>query len=132
MQQNALHGDNFGNCYSYFSPGYFCLIRFLFYGVLHHIGNMWVSSSTSHSIGKWSKTHQMGKAWKIGTHAFSIAWVLFSIKFPSCGILHHMGNAGVSLPISHCTRKCNKAHRMGRTWEIGTHTFSIVWILFSH
>ena len=26
--------------------------------------------------------------------------------------------------------KCNKTHVMGRTWEIGTHTFPIAWVFF--
>ena len=34
-------------------------------------------------------------------------------------MLHHMGNAWVSSSIFHSTGKCNKTHRMGRTWEIG-------------
>ena len=28
--------------------------------------------------------------------------------------------------------KCNKIHSMGKVWEIGTRTFPIVWVLFSH
>ena len=56
----------------------------------------------------------------------------FPIRFPSYGILQKMGNAWVSLSISHSTRKCNKTHRMGRTWEIGAPTFPIVWALFFH
>ena len=43
-----------------------------------------------------------------------------------------MGNAWVFSSISHSTKKCNKTHGMGRTWEIGNHTFPIVWVLFSH
>ena len=45
---------------------------------------------------------------------------------------HHIGNAWVFPSISHSMGKCNKTHRMGRTWEIGNHTFPIVWMLFSH
>ena len=41
-----------------------------------------------------------------------------------------MGNAWVSLYISHSTGKCNKTHGIGKVWEIGTHTFPIVWVLF--
>ena len=43
-----------------------------------------------------------------------------------------MGNAWVFPSISHSMRKCNKIHRMARTWEIGNHTFPIVWVLFSY
>ena len=49
-----------------------------------------------HSIRKLSKTLRMGKAWEIGSHSLSIKWVAFFIRFPFCGILHHMGNAWFS------------------------------------
>ena len=84
-----------------------------------------------HSMEKCRKTHQMGKAWKISSHTFSIVWVLFSIRFSICSIPHQVGKAWVFPAISHSTRKYNKTHRIGRTWEIGTHTFPIVWVLFS-
>ena len=42
-----------------------------------------------------------------------------------------MGNAWVSPLISQTTGKYKKTHRMRRTWEICTHTFPIVWVLFS-
>ena len=42
-------------------------------------------------------------------------------------MLHHMGNAWVSSLISHSTGKCSKTHCMGRTWEVGIHTFPIGW-----
>ena len=44
---------------------------------------------------------------------------------------HHNGNAWVFPSISHSMGKCNKIHHMKRTWEIGTHTFPKVWLLFS-
>ena len=84
---------------------------------------------------KGSQTNRMGKAWQIGSHTFSIKWVLFSIRFPSCGILYHMVNTWVFSSISHSMGKDRKSlgnlfrgiscktHRMGRTW---------VWVLFSH
>ena len=43
---------------------------------------------------------------------------------------HHMESAWIFPSISHSTGKCNKTHCMGRTWETGTHTFPIVWVLF--
>ena len=61
---------------------------------------------------KDSKTSRMEKAWGIGSHTFSIVWVLFTIRFPSCGILYHMGNALVSPSISHSTGKPTKSYRM--------------------
>ena len=45
---------------------------------------------------------------------------------------HHMGNVWVLQSTFHSTGKCNKTHCMGKTWEIGTHTFPIVRALFSH
>ena len=45
---------------------------------------------------------------------------------------YQMGNAWVLPSIPHSTEKCNKAHCIGRTWEIGTRTFPILWLLFSH
>ena len=59
--------------------GYFFPIRFSFYDILHHMGNVWVFPSISHSTGKCNKTHRMGKAWEIGNHAFPIVSVLFPI-----------------------------------------------------
>ena len=48
--------------------------------------------------GKHNKTYGMGKVWEIDTHTFPIPMVLFPIRFPSCGILKHMGNAHGSCP----------------------------------
>ena len=42
-----------------------------------------------------------------------------------------MGNARVFPSISHSTKNSNKSHRMNRTWEIGTHIFTIVRVRFS-
>ena len=45
---------------------------------------------------------------------------------------HHMENARVLPLTSHSMGKCNKTHCMGKTLEISTHIFLIVWVLFSH
>ena len=37
---------------------------------------------------------------------------------------------GFSHQISHSIRKVSKIHRMGKAWEIGSHTFSIKCIFF--
>ena len=95
------------------------------------MGNARVSPSICHSTGKCNKTHHMGWPWEIGTHIFPIVWVILPHTIPSLCILHQMGNAWVSLSICHSTGKYNKTHRMGRTWEIGTPTFPVVWALFS-
>ena len=60
----------------------------------------------------------MGNAWEIGSHTFSIKWVVFSITLPSCRILHHMGNAWVFFSISQGMRNSRKTHRMGKAWKI--------------
>ena len=44
----------------------------------------------------------------------------FSIRFSSCGILHHMGNAWVFSSISHSMRRGRKTHQMGKAWETGS------------
>ena len=80
--------------------------------------------SNGESLGNWFpaifyKTHCIWRTWEIGTHIFPIVWVFFSIRFPSCGILHHMGNAWVFSSIPHSMRKGRKTHQMGEAWEIG-------------
>ena len=99
-------------------------IRILWYSSLH--GKCMGFLINSNSMRKFSKNHQMGKACEISSHTFSIAWVLYSIRLPSCGILHHMRNAWVSPSILHRTGKSNKTQ--GKAWEIGTPTFPIVWV----
>ena len=75
----------------------------------------------SHSIRKMSKTHRMGKAWEISSHIFSIKWVFFfSIRFPSCGILHHLGNAWIFSASFHSMGKERKTYQMRKAWEIGS------------
>ena len=54
----------------------------------------------------------------------------FTIQFSSYGTLQHMGNALVFLLISQNAEKYNKTHCEERNWEIGTHTFPIVWMVF--
>ena len=72
------------------------------------------------------------KACDIGLYTFSIVWVLFSIIFPSCSILHHMGMTWVSPSISHSTGKCSKIHWIERGFEVGTHTFHKVQVVLFH
>ena len=67
-------------------------IRFSSYGILHHTGNAWVSSSNFPQHQKSLRNpSNRGKAWEIDSHTFSIRWVLLSIRLRSCGILHHLG-----------------------------------------
>ena len=42
----------------------------------------------------------------------------------------HMGNACIFPSIFHNMAKRSKTHRMEREWEIGAHTFAIVWLLW--
>ena len=89
-----------------------------------------------------SKTPQYGKMqqnpWNgesLGnkySYFFRSMGAFFSFRLSSYGTRHHMGNAWFFPLISYSTGKCNKTDRMGRTWEIGTHTFPIGWVLSSH
>ena len=76
------------------------------------MGNACVFSLISHNMGKDSQSHRMGKVWKIGSQQFPRKHIvcgelgkfvfIFSHsmgaifhRFPSYGVLHHMGNAWV-------------------------------------
>lgn len=85
--------------------------------------NAWVFPSISQSMKKCSKTHRVGKAWKIGTNFFLYVGV-FS--------LYHMENAWISPSVYHSTWKCSKTLWKGRTRKLDTHTFSKIWVLFFH
>ena len=74
----------------------------------------------------------MGESRKLVLIPFLYHGCFFPIRFPPYGILQHMGNTWVLPLISHGTGKCNKTHCIGRNWEIGTHTFPIVWMFFPH
>ena len=60
----------------------------------------------------------MGNAWEIGSHTFSIKWMVFSIRLLSCCILYHMGNAWVFLSIFQGMGNSRKTHRMGKAWKM--------------
>ena len=108
--------------------GLFFLIRFPFYGILHHMGNACIFLLISRNIGKdieWGslgnwfpkisfKTHCMWRTWEIGTHTFPIVWVLFSSRFTFYGIIYNMWNTWVFPSVSHSMGKCNEIHRCGR------------------
>ena len=69
-------------------PWYGCFfpITFTSCGILYNMWNTWVSPSISHSMGKCSKIHWIGRVWEIGTHFFPKVWYFSSIRFPSYGI----------------------------------------------
>ena len=58
--------------------------------------------------GKGGKPPRMWKAWKIGLYVVSISMDAFFIRFPFCGILHHMENGWVSSIFSHVMEKATK------------------------
>ena len=83
-------------------------IRFIFFSVLYKMRNTWVSPSVSPNMGKCSEIHRIGRIQEIGTHFFPDVWTLFLHRFPSYGILYHMGNAWFFPTISNSTGKCSK------------------------
>ena len=103
--------------------GWFFSIRFPSYGILHHMGNAWASSSISHSTGKCNKTHRRGEPGKLVLILFPYYGRFSSIRFRFYGILHHMGNACVFSLISHNMGKDSQIHRMEKVWEIGSRKY---------
>ena len=95
---------------------------------------IWEMHGFSHKFPQYRKMQPMvwGKSEKLIFILFPWYGFFCSIRFASYGILYYMGNTWVSPSISHSPGKCNKTHRMGWTWEIGTHTFPIVCVIFSH
>ena len=94
------------------------------------MGNAWVFPSISHDTGKCNKTHCTRRTWKVGTHTFLMVWLLFSHPFP---VLWYASTYEKYMYFPNNLqqhRKCNKTYCIGRNWEIGTHTFPIVWALF--
>ena len=152
MQQNPSYWENLGNWSSYFSynmgasfplDSHF-MVYFITWEVhvfSHQFPITWEKRQPNPSnreiLGDWVpaisyKTHPMLRTWEISIHTFPILWVLFSIRFSSYGILHQTGNAWVSssnFPL-HQKSLRNPSNR-GKAWEIGSHTFSIRWVLLS-
>ena len=112
--------------------GCFFFIRFPSYGILQHMGNAWVSHKFPTVWKNATKLVVWGKSGKSITILFPQHGCFFPIRFPSYGILQHMGNSSVPPYISHSMGKCNKTHGVEKLWEIDTHTFPIVWVLFCH
>ena len=131
MQQNPSYRDSLGNWYPYFfnSIGAFFLsdchplvyfIIFEMYGLPHQFAIAWENDAKlieQGEPGKWIPIFPLS----LGS--------FFSIRFPCYGILHHMWNPWVSQSIFHSMGKYSKIHRVGRAWEIGTHTFLIAYLL---
>ena len=128
--------------------GCFYSTRFLSYRTLYPMENAWGSPSISHSIGKCSKTHPVGRLWDISTYtSLKIPVVLSVVIFHQISILwytfYRMGNVLFFQSIFNSTGKCSKAHPEGENWNIDTHTvpksmaipfheISILWCSTSH
>ena len=134
MQQNLWHGESLGNWYSYFYHSMHAFFPLDFLPMVYFI--IWEMHGSSRQFlivqENALKPFVWGEPGKLVLTLFRQYGWFFLMRFPSYSILHHMRNALVSQLISHSTRKCNKTHRMGRTWEIGAHTFPILWALFFH
>ena len=128
-QQNPSYWEGLGNWYSYFSHSigaFFHQTPILWYSTLHGKCMGFLINFQQH--GKIQQKPLNGES--LGNfHIFFIVRVLFSIRFPFYGILQYMRNVWVSPSISHSMGKCNKT--LGKSWEIGNHTFPIVWVHFS-
>ena len=111
-------------------------IRFPYFGILHHMGNVWVFPSISHSTGKCNKTYRRGKTWEIGNQTFPIAWVLFSRQIP---ILWYTSSYGkcVGFPINflqYGKMQQNPSYRedLGNWYSYFSHSMGAFFPLDSH
>ena len=69
-----------------------------------------------------------GKSGKLILILFPQYGGFFPIKFPSYGILHHMGNTWVFSPNF---PQHSETYQMGNAWKIASLIFSIKWVTFS-
>ena len=117
-QQNPSYEENLKNWDSYFS--------IVWVHIFHQILILCYSSSYGRCLSFLINFPQHGKVYANPFSAeslrdcfpkvfHSIDAFFFSIRFPSCGIFHHMGNALVLL-ISHSKENYNKTHYMQITW----------------
>ena len=126
-RQNAPYGVNLGNWHSHFSHSMDDFSQYDSHPIACFI--KWEMHGFPHQFPIVQENATKPIVWgEPGTHTFPTVWVLFSIRFPSYGVLHHMGNAWV---FSSNFPQHSETHRMGNTQEIGSHTFSIKWVLFS-
>ena len=95
MQQNPSYEVNLGNWYSHFSHSMGDFSPYNSHGILHHMGNAWVSPSICHTTGKCNRTHRSMENLGNWCSYFSHIMDAFSsIRFPFYGIrCYHMGNA---------------------------------------
>ena len=130
MQQNPWYGESLGNWYPLFPRSMGAHSHPMVYFIIWEIH--WFLHQFSKLRKNATKATVWGEPGKLIVILFPQYEWFFPIRFPLYGILHHMGNAFVSPPIFHRTGKWNKTHRMGWTWENGTHTFPMTWVLFCH
>ena len=113
----------------------------------HKIPILWYTSSYGKCMGfpikfpialeKLAKPIKCVRPGKLVHHTFSIKWVLFSLdSHPMIYTSLLCELYGFSLN-GKCLGnwflgKSYKTHHMWRIWEMGTHTFPMVWVLFSH
>ena len=149
--QNPSYVENLRNWYSHFPHsmgGFFPLDSHLMvYFITWEMHGF--SHKISHSIRKVSKTHWIGKAWEIGSNTFSIKrgipldfhplvcfiiWEMhgFSHQFLIAWQKTQKNPSNGKTLANWLSGKSCKNHGMWKTWEIGTHTFPIVWMFFSH
>ena len=125
MQQNPSYGENIRNWYPYVSHSMGSFFPSDSYSLVYLITWEMLGFSHQYPIAWENVTKPMvwGKPGKLIFILFPQYGFFFPIRFPSSGILHYMRNTWVSPSVSHRLAKCNKTHCMGKTWEIGIHTF---------
>ena len=92
----------------------------------HHMENAWVFPSISHSMGKCNRTHLWGESGKL---VIIISYSMGTFfPFDSHPMVYFIiwEMHGFSHQFLIVRENATKTHRMGKTWEIGNHTFPIV------
>ena len=125
MQQNPSYGGNLGNCYSCFSHSMGDFFQYNSHPTIYFI--IWEMHGFPHQFPivqeKATNLIVWGEPGKLELILFPYYGRFFSVRFPFCGILHHMGNAFVFSIISHNMGKDSQTHRMGKVWEIGSRKY---------
>ena len=86
-------------------------------------------------MGKCNKTHLVGRTWEIGNHTFPIIYNMGTFFSSNPHMLWYTSSYGkcMGFPINFPQYgKMQQNPSYEETWEIGNHTFPIVWVLFSH
>ena len=127
MQQNPWYGGKSGKLILILFRQDRCFFQLDSYLMVYF--SVWEMHEFSHKFPTLRENITKPMVWKKSGKLIVILFpqygCFFPIRFPSYSILRHMGNAWVSQSVSHSTK-------MRRTWEIGAHTFPILWVLFFH